>query len=393
MSDGARLTRRALLRGVAAAAVTAPLTTLLAACGGGESTPTRVGAPSPTAASSPSSEAGAATPGSGSRTATRTPSVAGTPRATTQFTFATARQIASLTPYIAIEKGFFAEEGLEVKLAEIQTLGQMVPFLGTGEILAAGGALSAALFNAIRRGVELKVVASRTALTRGFTFHGLYAAKQRYERGEIRSLADLRGRTIANTNTEGLVAWENARILQSAGLTLNDVHLVGMAPPDMPTALANGAVDAALLIEPYVLMTRRLGAGERLVEGDGIYDLLGQDVPIGVVLASPKLVANGDLAIRFLRAHLKAARFYNEALKNPEQKREVIDIAMRYLPGQDRSLYEEMIWPGIPPDGNFDPAFVDQLQRFMLERGEISSALPIEQVVDLSLLEEARASL
>jgi len=52
-----------------------------------------------------------------------------------------------------------------------------------------------------------------------------------------------------------------------------------------------------------------------------------------------------------------------------------------------------MIWPGIPEDGGFNPEFVDELQQFMIERGEIESALPVEDVVDLSLLEEARNSL
>ncbi|MBX5444447.1 ABC transporter substrate-binding protein [Sphaerobacter sp.] len=398
MTQDSKLTRRSFVRGAALLAA-APLTTLLAACGGGEAEPTEQSAQAPTTAPSPTSASGgtaagpAASPAASPAAEAPTPTVVTGQGAKTPFKFATARQIASLTPYIALEKGYFDEEGLEVELAEIQTLGQMVPFLGTGEILAAGGALSAALFNAIRQGIEMKVVASRTALTRGFTFHGVYAAKSRYDSGEIRSIADLRGRTIANTNVEGLVAWENARILQSAGLTLNDVELVGMTPPDMPTALANGAVDAALLIEPYVVMTKRLGAGEPLVEGDGIHDLLGQDVPIGVVLASPALLEDRDLAIRFLRAHLKAARFYNEALVDPATKSEVIDIALKYLPGQDRSLYEEMIWPGIPEDGGFNPEFVDELQQFMIERGEIESALPVEDVVDLSLLEDARNSL
>lgn len=186
-------------------------------------------------------------------------------RSLTTFQFGTARQIAPLTAYIGREKGYFQDEGIQLELVEIQTLGQMVPFLGTGEILAAGGALSAALFNAIQQGIRLKVVACRTALSKGFTFHCLMAVKSRVDQGEIGTLADRRGRTIANTNTEGLVAWENAKILESVGLTLNDMQLVGMAAPDMPTALANSAVDVAPLIEPFCVVARRLSAGVALV--------------------------------------------------------------------------------------------------------------------------------
>lgn len=208
MTQDSKLTRRSFVRGAAALLAAGPLTTLLAACGGGEAEPTEQAAQAPTTAPSPTSASGGAdaSPAASPAAEVPTPTVVTGQGAMTPFKFATARQIASLTPYIALEKGYFAEEGLEVELAEIQTLGQMVPFLGTGEILAAGGALSAALFNAIRQGIELKVIASRTALTRGFTFHGYYAAKSRYDSGEIQSIADLRGKTIANTNVEGLVA-------------------------------------------------------------------------------------------------------------------------------------------------------------------------------------------
>ncbi|GBD22076.1 hypothetical protein HRbin28_02550 [bacterium HR28] len=383
------MTRRAVLRTILGATTVAVGSGLLAACRGTAVTPTVA---SGAAGSTP---AATAVPSPGvTPTVQPTPTPSPTPtRTPTAFKFGTARQIASLTAYIGIEKGFFKDEGIALEIAEIQTLGQMVPFLGTGEILAAGGALSAALFNAIRQGIGLKAVACRTALLRGFTFHCLMTAKQRYDSGAIRSLADLRGKTIANTNVEGLVAWENAKILASAGLTLNDVQLVGMAAPDMPTALANGAVDAALLIEPYCVVARRLDAGVVLVEGDGIRDLVGVDVPIGVVLFSPKLLADRELAVAWLRAHLRAARFYNDALRDPARKSEVIDIASKYLPIQDRTLYEEMIWPGIPADGRFDPAFVDELQKFMIERGEIKEALPVDQVVDLSFLEEALRTL
>ncbi len=380
---GRVLSRRVFIRGVLGVVGSAPFSALLTACATGNGTTPTVATPTPTSATVPASPTLAPT-----RTPAPTPT-----RTPTAFKFGTARQIASLSAYIGIEKGFFREEGIAVEIVEIQTLGQMVPFLGTGEILAAGGALSAALFNAVRQGIALKVVAARTALQRGFTFHCMMAAKQRFEAGEIRSLADLKGRSIANTNVEGLVAWENAKMLASVGLTLDDVQLVGMAAPDMPTALANGAVDAALLIEPFCVVAHRLDAGATLVASDDLYDLLGMDIPIGVVLFAPKLLADRELAVAWLRAHLRAARFYHDALTNPDGKSEIIEIAGKYLPIQDRTLYEEMIWPGIPVDGRFDPAFVDELQAFMMARGEIREALPTEQVIELSYLEEALQSL
>ncbi len=137
---GQVLSRRVFVRGVLGVVGSAPFSALLTACGaGGGTTPTAATA-TPTSATVPASP----TP-----VPTRIP-VPTLTRTPTAFKFGAARQIASPSASIAIEKGFFREEGIALEIVEIQTLGQMVPFLGTGEILAAGGALSAALFNAIR---------------------------------------------------------------------------------------------------------------------------------------------------------------------------------------------------------------------------------------------------
>lgn len=143
------------------------------------------------------------------------------------------------------------------------------------------------------------------------------AVKSKVDQGEIRTLANRRGRTIANTNTEGLVAWENAKILESVGLTLNDVQLVGMAAPDMPTALANSAVDVALLIEPFCVVARRLSAGVALVAREmGSTNSLVSMFQLESSSFPPSCCKTA-LALAWLRAHLQAARLYNEALGSP----------------------------------------------------------------------------
>jgi NitT/TauT family transport system substrate-binding protein len=82
--------------------------------------------------------------------------------------------------------------------------------------------------------------------------------------GPVRSVADLRGRTIAvpsRFSDERLIVF---RALATVGLSGRDVHMVEMAPPDVASALAVGAIDAFSMGEPYPSQAEMGGFGRVL---------------------------------------------------------------------------------------------------------------------------------
>jgi len=174
------------------------------------------------------------------------------------------------------------------------------------------------------------------------------------------------------------------------GLTVDDVELVRMSGSDMPAALANGSVDVARLGEPFFTVALRLGAGVKLIAGDEVYQLLQRDVPFGLVVASERAIADEETTVALLAATMRGARYYNQAMRSDEGKREMIEIAQKYFPADDPTIYEDIIWPGVPEDLSFDVSFLDELQAFMVSRGELEEAVPHEQLVSLSALEKAR---
>ncbi len=81
---------------------------------------------------------------------------------------------------------------------------------------------------------------------------------------DIRDVHDLRGKKMAVPNrfsNERLLIY---RQLNNAGMSINDVNLVEMAPPDMPAALYAKAVDAIATGEPFLGETELDGYGRRL---------------------------------------------------------------------------------------------------------------------------------
>jgi hypothetical protein len=69
------------------------------------------------------------------------------------------------TPFLIADRtGFFRDVGVEVKFQTFASGAGMIAPIGTGQIDVAGGAPAAGLYNAIARGINIKIVADRAIL-------------------------------------------------------------------------------------------------------------------------------------------------------------------------------------------------------------------------------------
>lgn len=80
----------------------------------------------------------------------------------------------------------------------------------------------------------------------------------------IRSMADLRGKRVAVPNRYSNQRLLVFRALNDAGMTIEDIELVEMPPPDMPAALYAKAVDAISSGEPFMGQAELDGYGRVL---------------------------------------------------------------------------------------------------------------------------------
>jgi len=69
---------------------------------------------------------------------------------------------------------------------------------------------------------------------------------------DIRSIADLRGKTVAVPNRFSNQRLLIYRALNNAGMSINDIKMIEMPPPDMPAALYAKATDAVTSGEPFM---------------------------------------------------------------------------------------------------------------------------------------------
>src|SRR5215831_16310420 len=88
-----------------------------------------------------------------------------------------ARTISDAGYYIADAMGFFREDGLGVSITAFNSAAQMIAPLGTGELDVGGGTVSAGFYNAVGRGIGMKIVADQASIKPGYGYSSLMVRK------------------------------------------------------------------------------------------------------------------------------------------------------------------------------------------------------------------------
>jgi NitT/TauT family transport system substrate-binding protein len=205
--------------------------------------------------------------------------------------------------YLAMEKGYLREEGIEVELQIVQSASQVVAFLGAGQLDMAFGNIGAPLFNAASRDLKVQAVAGMSyypADPKTQSPAPIIASKAQADAGAIRSVADLKGRKIAFNTRGGVIEYLATGGLARVGLKLSDVEIVTLEFPAQATALANGAIDAAILPEPLATSTLQRGLGT-IIDPNPVPGALGTILMFGPTLLDEKRAAVANAILRALR--------------------------------------------------------------------------------------------
>jgi NitT/TauT family transport system substrate-binding protein len=296
--------------------------------------------------------------------------------------------------YIADKKGYFRAEGLDVKVVNFRSAADMVAPLGAGQIEAGAGSASAGLYNAVARGIKIKIVADKASSAPGYGATKILIRKDHVESGRYKTLADLKGMRFA-MNAPGVSNTSTLNtLLKSAGLRYSDVETVDMPLPDHVAALKNKSVDASASVEPGPALAVRNGDAIVLKSDD---DILPNHQIAVLLYAEEFALERPAAAKRFMRAYIQAVRFYNGALKDGRldgpNADEVIAILSEATPIKSRDIYKSITPTGMNPDGRVNKASLAYDLAFYTEQGLVKGSVNLDDVVDGSFVETALAEL
>jgi NitT/TauT family transport system substrate-binding protein len=296
--------------------------------------------------------------------------------------------------FIADAKGYFRAEGLDVSFIRFDSAAKMIAPLGSGELAVGGGATSSALYNAAERHVNIRIVADKGRTSPGYPFEAFLVRKNLYDSGKVRSFRDLKGLRIAvNSNANSEAVLLNLAV-RAGGFTMKDIQPVYLGFPQQPAGFANAALDAAIVAEPFITYIVRQGTAVKLIGVDEFAPGFQNAVTLyGADFAKRR----PDAAKGFMRALVRAMRFYNDALKDARlagpNADEVIAIMLKYAALKDAATYREIVSHGVDPDGGVNIASLKESWQYFRDSGQIDGAVTVDDVLDLRFVEAAVKSL
>jgi len=296
--------------------------------------------------------------------------------------------------FIALDKGYFRAEGLDI---DQQTTGMGVTTiapLAAGEFDIAMGAATVPFYNAVARKVGVKIVASVSDAPPGYGHNLLIVRNALIVSGRYKQPTDIKGLKIAmpspgSSATATLNAW-----LTAIGLTFNDIEPVYLTYPNHVVALANGSIDVGLTTEPQASQAIAAGSATRVTSDDE----MDPNHEASVMLYSDKFIRERpEVGLRFMRAYLRGVRDYNDSLQGGKiggpNADEVIGVLTKYTELKDGNIYRSISPQGAEPDGMLNVASLKKDLVFYKLQGWIEAPVEVEQAIDTSFATKAAKDL
>ncbi len=260
----------------------------------------------------------------------------------------------SLPLYVALEKGYFEDEGLEAERVKFEAPNQIVDALmaGTVDLTSPGGAMGIMGVANFKNPGKIKIYAAS-----GGTVETPFDSILVKTGSPIATVPDLKGKRLGILPG---IQWRTiARhiLAQSGLLAEKDVTIVELSPALQAQALASGDVDALLGVEPIPTIVKAKKIGKEIVHGAAER-----------AIVEPFYPGAGGVNLAFAKENPETMRkvmaVFERAIKDIEANPLA---AQRYLAGYtalDASLAAQTPVPIFKMAKDFDGADIAAIQKF-----------------------------
>ena len=305
----------------------------------------------------------------------------------TRATIALLRLSSSGPIFIAQEKGWFKDAGLELTLKDFQAAAQVPLAVVSGDADLGVTAFTAGFFNLAAKG-GLIVVAAQSAERPGYQLNVIGVTNAAWDAG-VRSVKDLVGKRVAVTTVGSSVHYSLEVVARKHGVDTKGLTVVPLQSiPNMVAAFKGGQVDAAVFPITTFRQVEAEGNGKPIA-------YVGDEVPwqLGAVFTSPKTIAERRPVVeKFIAGYKRGAQAYHEAFGKRENGKlvpgpnydEMIGILSNVLK-QPPALVAAGL-PYIDPEGRLDVGDIYKQVAFWQSTGQVSRDSDPKSFIDLSFV-------
>ena len=280
------------------------------------------------------------------------------------------RLSSSAPVFIAQDKGYFRDAGLDVELKFFDAAQPIAVATASGDVDFGVTAVTAGLYNLAGKGT-LKVIGGMSREKAGYPLIGYFASNNAFASG-LKTPKDLAGKRVAVTQVGSSFHYSLGLLADKYGFKLSDVKIVPLQSlSNAAAALKGETVDAALL---------PVSTARTLIDANGakLLGWVGDETPwqLGAIFASPKTLTNAQLVTRLLTALTRADHEYHDviltAIKDGvapinDKTKPLLEIIAKYTNLPVEQVVGNCAY--IDPDGKLDVKNVDNQIKWLQEQG------------------------
>ena len=293
------------------------------------------------------------------------------------------RLSSSAPVFIAQDKGYFREAGLDIELKFFDAAQPIAVATAAHDVDFGITAFTAGLYNLAGKGT-LKVIGGMSREKAGYPLIGYFASNKAYAAG-LKTPKDLAGKRVAVTQVGSSFHYSLGLLADKYGFRLADVKIVPLQSlSNAAAALKGETVDAALL--PVSTARRLMDAG-----GARLLGWVGDETPwqLGAVFASPKALANKALVTKLLGALDRADREYHDVILASvkdgkatvdDKTRPLLEIIAKYTNLSVEQVVGNCAY--IDPDGKLDVRNVENQIKWLQGQGFVDKGFDADAIID-----------
>jgi NitT/TauT family transport system substrate-binding protein len=293
------------------------------------------------------------------------------------------RLSSSAPVFIAQDKGYFREVGLDIELKFFDAAQPIAVATTSGDVDFGITAFTAGLYNLAGKGT-LKVIGGMSREKPGYPLIGYFASNNAYAAG-LKSPRDLAGKRIAVTQVGSSFHYSLGLLADKYGFKLREVKVLPLQSlSNAAAALKGETVDAALL---------PVSTARKLIDDGGakLLGWVGDETPwqLGAVFASPKTLADRALVTKFLGALARADREYHDVILSAmkdgiapidDRTKPLLEIIAKYTNLPVEQVVGNCAY--VDPDGKLDVKNVDSQIKWLQEQGFVDKGFGADAIID-----------
>ena len=292
------------------------------------------------------------------------------------------RLSSSAPVFIAQDKGYFRDAGLDVELKFFDAAQPIAVATTSGDVDFGVTAFTAGLYNLAGKGT-LKVIGGMSREKAGYPLIGYFASNNAYAAG-LKTPKDLAGKRIAVTQVGSSFHYSLGLLADKYGFKLSEVKVLPLQSlSNAAAALKGETVDAALL--PVSTARKLMDDG-----GARLLGWVGDETPwqLGAVFASPKTLTDKPLVTKLLGALARADREYHDVILAAvvngsapinDSTKPLLEIIAKYTNLPVEQVVGNCAY--VDPDGKLDVKNVGNQIEWLQQQGFVDKGFNADNVI------------